>query len=389
MKKILFSIMALGLFISCQNELYRDNAEIYKSEQGSYISESNAQVFVKDGDSQDIRKIRLSLALKPERDITVSVVAGDASVLADYNKKNGTNYELLPKEMYEAASSVTFPAQTSTVVYPVSLKKVKFKPGTVYALPVSLVGGNAIPGQRVGLIVVEPLTVTKVIRFNGSGSEDGKMWPEVLKVKQWTMEMMIRRSAYDRNNRALGGTKGNSNGSIDEIYTRFGDVVIDPDQLQMKTASSNLNVPKDKLSAKPNEWYMLSFVYDGVYNKIYVNGNLAYSAIHRENNEYGLTGFWLSGNNEYIREFRFYKVAKTEQQIANSTWKMADYDDPNLLVYYPMNGKKLDRESGNTIVEDETKIWDWSKNQKHLNLPSGAKFMNDANGQPFVFPLQK
>ena len=65
------------------------------------------------------------------------------------------------------------------------------------------------------------------------------------------------------------------------------------------------------------------------------------------------------------------------------------YDDPNLLVYYPMNGKKLDRESGNTVVEDETKIWDWSKNQKHLNLPSGAKFMNDANGQPFVFPLQK
>ena len=54
-----------------------------------------------------------------------------------------------------------------------------------------------------------------------------------------------------------------------------------------------------------------------------------------------------------------------------------------------MNGKKLDRESGNTVVEDETKIWDWSKNQKHLNLPSGAKFMNDANGQPFVFPLQK
>ena len=166
-------------------------------------------------------------------------------------------------------------------------------------------------------------------------------------------------------------------------------MVIDPDQLQMKTASSNLNVPKDKLSAKPNEWYMLSFVYDGVYNKIYVNGNLAYSAIHRENNEYGLTGFWISGNNEYIREFRFYKVAKTEQQIANSTWKMADYDDPNLLVYYPMNGKKLDRESGNTVVEDETKIWDWSKNQKHLNLPSGAKFMNDANGQKFVFPLQK
>lgn len=49
-----------------------------------------------------------------------------------------------------------------------------------------------------------------------------------------------------------------------------------------------------------------------------------------------------------------------------------------------MNGKKLDRENGK-IIDDATKIWDWSKNMKHLNMPKRAVF-DDNNGKKFVFP---
>ncbi len=103
--------------------------------------------------------------------------------------------------------------------------------------------------------------------MNGSGSESDKMFPQDFKVKQWTMEAMVKRSAYNANNRSIGGTKLVANaGPHDEIYTRFGDVTIDPNQLQIKTGSAQIDVPKNKFAAKPNEWYMLTFVYDGKNN---------------------------------------------------------------------------------------------------------------------------
>lgn len=80
----------------------------------------------------------------------------------------------------------------------------------------------------------------------------------------YTMEAMVKRSAYNANNRSIAGTKLVANaGPHDEIYTRFGDVTIDPNQLQIKTGSAQIDVPKNKFAAKANEWYMLTFVYGG------------------------------------------------------------------------------------------------------------------------------
>ena len=71
------------------------------------------------------------------------------------------------------------------------------------------------------------------------------------KVPQWTMEVMINRDAYTQNNQAIAGTKTVQNsGPIDEIYTRFGDVTIKPNQLQIKTGSSQIDVDKAKFAAE-------------------------------------------------------------------------------------------------------------------------------------------
>ena len=234
------------------------------------------------------------------------------------------------------------------------------------------------------MVVFEQKTVTKSLRFHGSAPEDGDMFPADFKVAQWTMEVMINRSAYIHNNRAICGTKlvmGSS--AADEIYTRFGDVTIRPDQLQIKTGSSQIDVPADKFTAKPNTWHMITFVYDGKMTKVYIDGLLVAEREIRTGS-YGLTGIWFGSDNELIREFRFWKTARSAQQIASCTWKGVNPDDENLLLYYPMNGKKKDRTAGE-IVEDETMIWDWSKNEKHLSMPSSAEFDNNG-GAGFVFP---
>lgn len=387
MKKILLSLSALALLVSCQNELYRDNVKEYESKQGVYMSNASAQVFAEAGAAdKEVRDLTLSLARKPETPYVAKVKVGDAAALEAYNKRNGTEHKLLSPEMYEAASEVTFPANTATVSYPIKLKNLKFEPGVVYAIPVTIVDDCAIPGQESAVVTVDPLTITKVGRFGGSGASKGDMWPEFMKLKQWTLEGMINRTAYRLNNQALFGTDKTANGAVDEIYPRFGDVTIDHDQLQLKTASTNLDVPKSEFSAKPNEWYMVSMVYDGVFNSIYINGKLVLSKIVRENNEYGFKGFWIGGVNHLIREVRFYNEAKTAQQIAAGVWKTANYNDPSLFLYYPLNGKKLDRTTGQ-ITDDESKIWDWSASGMHLDKPSGFSFQNDSNGDPYVFPV--
>lgn len=388
MKKILLSgLCAAFVFAGCQNELYKDAAKDHKSKQGAYIAGDNVlNSFVAEGVETYLNGVVIGLARKADSNVTVRLTAGDQAQLDAYNKKNQTSYPLLPKEMYEVANQVTLDAGYSSVEVPIKLTELAFNGNSTYALPVRLEkgGANIISGQSETLLIMEQKLITKSLKMSGSGAEDGDMFPQDFSVDQWTMEMMINRSSYRSNNKSIGGTKLAPNSSSnDEIYTRFGDVTIDPNQLQIKTGRSQIDVPKDLFAAQPNVWYMISFVYDGKKNSIYIDGKLVAEREIREG-AYGLTGFWIGGANELIREIRFWDIARTPKQIKDNVWKTVHPDSKGLLLYYPGNGKKFDRESGK-VVEDETKIWDWSKNEKHLNRPSGASFDNNG-GEGFVFP---
>ncbi len=388
MKKILLSgLCAAFVFAGCQNELYKDAAKDHKSKQGAYIAGDNVlNSFVAEGVETYLNGVVIGLARKADSNVTVRLTAGDQAQLDAYNKKNQTSYPLLPKEMYEVANQVTLDAGYSSVEVPIKLTELAFNGNSTYALPVRLEkgGANIISGQSETLLIMEQKLITKSLKMSGSGAEDGDMFPQDFSVDQWTMEMMINRSSYRSNNKSIGGTKLAPNSSSnDEIYTRFGDVTIDPNQLQIKTGRSQIDVPKDLFAAQPNVWYMISFVYDGKKNSIYIDGKLVAEREIREG-AYGLTGFWIGGANELIREIRFWDIARTPKQIKDNVWKTVHPDSKGLLLYYPGNGKKFDRESGK-VVEDETKIWDWSKKEKHLNRPSGASFDNNG-GEGFVFP---
>lgn len=390
MKKIVyFSVLAGAMLIfSCQNELYKDAASEYQSEQGAYIKTGEySQVFVEEDKEVDVKSITVGLVQQESDARTVEVEAGNQAQLEAYNKKHGTNYLMLPSEMYEVSKEIVFtPKQTSSFL-PVKLKNVKFSLEGSYALPVKLSGGTVpiIGGEAETLIVLEQRINTKSLRMNGFGSESADMFPADFKVDQWTMEVMINRSAYKNNNRAICGTKLVSGSSmLDEIYPRFGDVTIRPDQLQIKTGNSQIDVPADVFTAQADTWYMIAFVYDGKKNYVYINGELAADREIRTG-PYGLIGFWIGGANELIREVRFWKTARTPQQLKQFMWKMVNGNDENLLLYYPLNGKKRNMETGE-ITEDETMLWDWSNNAKHLPMPERALF-DDNGGKGFIFPL--
>ncbi|WP_277133279.1 BT_3987 domain-containing protein [Bacteroides congonensis] len=393
MKKIVMTLFGALLLAGCQNELYTESQKDNGSGQGAYIAaEGPIQIFVEEGREYFIKDVKVGLTVKEDKAFDIPLIVGDQTQLDEYNKKNNTSYLMLPPEMYEIPTVMNFKPNLAMQSIPVSLKNLKFSLKGDYALPIRLSNGSAypIPGEEEALLILEKRTRTKVLLMNGSGSESDKMFPQDFKVKQWTMEAMVKRSAYNANNRSIGGTKLVANaGPHDEIYTRFGDVTIDPNQLQIKTGSAQIDVPKNKFAAKPNEWYMLTFVYDGKTTYVYVNGDLVASSEIRDG-EYGLIGFWIGGANEYIREVRFWDIARTQQQIKAFTWKMVNPDEKGLLLYYPCNGLKRNHETGE-ITEDDTMIWNWATyydgDKDNLNLPMKGRF-DDNGGKMFVFPAE-
>lgn len=231
--------------------------------------------------------------------------------------------------------------------------------------------------------MIDPITETKVLKIEpGSDNLTTTQDKEVkIAFPQWTIEVMVNRSRYERNNRAIIW----AHNSDREIYYRFGDVTINPNLLQLQAAGSQIDVPASMFAAKPDTWYMISLVFDGTTNFIYVNGELVAQEIIREG-AYNFAGVGISGQNELMREVRVYNTARTAQQIKANVWKTADYTDPNLVIYYPLNGKKYNPET-KEITEDDTKIWDWTKGGRHIDITNGAKFVNQDNGSSWVFPL--
>ena len=393
MKKIVMTLFGTLLLAGCQNELYTDTQKDFGSDQGAYIAaDGPIQIFVEEGKEYFIKDIKVGLAVKENKACEVPLKVGDQAQLDEYNRKNGTSYLMLPSEMYEIPSVMTFKPNLAMQSIPVALKDLKFSLKGDYALPIRLSKGSVtlVPNEEEALIILEKRTRTKALLMNNAGSESGDMFPQDFKVKQWTMEVMIKRSAYNANNKSIGGTKVAPNSSpLDEIFTRFGDVTINPNQLQIKTGASQIDVPSSKFAAKANEWYMLTFVYDGKMTLVYVNGDLVASREIRIG-EYGLTGFWLGGSNEFVREVRFWDIARTAQQIKGYTWKMVNPDEQGLLLYYPCNGQKRDHETG-VISDDATKIWNWATyyngDKSKLDLPMVGKF-DDNNGEMYVFPAE-
>lgn len=394
MKNILKTLAGVLLLAGCQNELYIDPQEEFGSAQGAYVASNGpVQIFVEEGKEYFVKDVKIGLSVKESKENNVTILAGDQAQLDAYNKKNSTSYLMLPKEMYELPETLDFEANLAMQILPITLKNIKFSMEGDYALPIRIVGGSAstIPGEEESMVILEKLTRTKVLRMGGNEMGSEQMFPTDFKVQQWTMEVMIKRSKYEQNNQSIAGTKLIANsGPMDEIYTRFGDVTIEPNQLQIKTGASQIDVDKDKFAAKPNVWYMISFVYDGKNTLIYVNGELVAEQQIREG-AYGLIGFWLSGCNEFIREVRFWDIARNAKQIKEFVWKTVNPDEKGLLLYYPCNGKKRNFETGE-ITEDDSMLWNWasyySGDKNGLNLPmNGTPYFDDNNGELYTFPL--
>ena len=113
-------------------------------------------------------------------------------------------------------------------------------------------------------------------------------------LRAWTMEWRAKAEDLKGNNQTLIYSYPT------EVYTRFGDVVIQPNQLQVKLQDHNS--PQQSLTA--NRWYHFALVYNGSSVIWYIDGvptmTNALSAFDFES-----IGFGGSYGTKQVNEIRF------------------------------------------------------------------------------------
>lgn len=314
MKKynILYQILPaliLVLFFACK----KNNVE----NRGLFITNAaeSVQGFVSVDDmGGSISLTSSSSAVTPEN-IEISYVS-DTNVVADYNKKHNTKYKPLPERFYSlSANTAVIPAGASVsnaIKITVSPLDATIKDGDLYMIPIAIKDASSgipvIDASKVFYIVINRVLINPALDAGSTGVTFAI--PDPIKdLTQFTVEMRVRVTTAFKNNMALFYA-GSS-----EIYSRFGDVVIKPNQLQVKYAGIQ---PASTTEFLTNKWYHIAYVFDGTANsfKIYVNGKPDGTTSAPANTKFNLETMGFGGSAQ-VQELRFWTKVLTQAEISS------------------------------------------------------------------------
>ena len=373
MKKLALNIFALGMvaasFTACEdakNDVI-DNM-VYISE----AAESSAgEIILGKTGVVSTGVITICAGQKATTDVTIQL-ALDNATLDNYNRRNDTEFAIIPAEFIDLPSIVTIPAGYSQIEVPFSITSFDGEKGVEYAAPIKVVSATGIPvsvGSGAYIYTFGKPLVQKAPAF----CYDNKMtmvWPGQVDLTNFTLEWWVRctnkagNGGFSVNNQALFSFSANK-----ELYIRFGDIVYVDDRgrnlynfLQIKTMGIDANYDSGDPNENPlkwGEWIHFAHTYDAATGDVvlYMNGK----EVNRNNGGAG-TVFNFKGcdmicsGSSYFRDLvemcqvRMWKTTRTAAQIEKNMKKEVKYNDPNLLFYFPMNegeGSVLNDVTGN------------------------------------------
>lgn len=322
-------------------------------ENGVYLTDAqNSQAKrVTIDDTGATTTISSRLGAPAEQDVTVSY-GSDASALQAYNKKNGTDYQLLPEKYYSFSEVQSTIKVGEVASAPVNLVIKPFDEGVdvskKYAIPVAIVnaeGADRLVTSASLMILIDQVIVTTVPYLTRGNSISIDLGDQPLSgLNAWTLEWNVCMDAFNRNNITQW--------SIDGVYTRFGDVTCDPNQFQAKVGN---NKPQSITRFTAKKWYHLAFTYDGANLRFYVDGKLDFTSPHAVPGEAFVfkkivfandvnTRYTLNGK---VSELRVWSVARSQAEIENNMYVVSP-DSPGLEIYWKCN------EGGGTLIKDHS-----------------------------------
>ena len=366
-------VLALGIaavaFTAC------DDAKNDVIDNMVYISEAAtspaSEVVVGKVGEKSKANINVRMAQKATTDTKVQL-ALDPAVLEAFNKRNDTEYAVIPNEHVSFPAEVIIPAGSSMAEVEVEITSFAGEAGVDYAAPLRLTGAEGLQvsqGSGTFVITLGKTLTQKAPKFfydNAMTMDwDGTETLSNLTLEWWArVENRYGNGGFSVNNQALFAFQANH-----ELYVRFGDIVYADANgrnlynfLQIKTMGIDANYDSGNPNEKPlkwGEWIHFAHTFDGATGEVilYVNG----VEVNRNNGgadkKFEITGLTMCGSgSQYFRDYieiaqvRLWRTTRSAAQIAKFMKKEVKYTDPNLVFYLPMNegeGSVLNDVTGN------------------------------------------
>ena len=345
-----FALLIALPFNSCDDAKYSAlNNQIFLAETAT-SSNIRKKVTIDDLGASVTATVRSSNPA--EQDIKVTLVP-NPTVLEAYNKRNSTNFVALPAENFKLSQTEVTIKQGETLATAVNialkgLSKEMIETGNQYALAITakptdgtnngvLDGANTIIYQLDQVIIssVPVLGTDPKTRIYHSAYAPLK---NDIVLKEWTVEMRINMSGYNKNNQAIFGMWGPDS----EIYMRFGDAPTPYNTLQVKFAGSQFDRSNKEFT--PNTWYHIAVTYDGSLFKLYINGEEDVQtdkwpgkvSTVREKIHIAASGQTYFVDGCMMSEVRLWNIARSKEQIINNEYTINPKTN-GLIMYWKMN----------------------------------------------------
>ena len=399
----------LFLPVACDNTDYSDHSPFDNSAYLNVAATKNAETFTFNRKvTNQTKTFTVKLSYPSGEDVKVNLKV-DPSLIAVYNAKNDTHYEMLSAEHYQLSQeSVTIPAGkiTSDEVSIKFLKLDELEIDATYLCPLSISGAEGVgvmDGSRTMYYLVRRSSaITTAINLKNvyvtvPGFDKGSPTADVVNnLSAVTMEAIIRVNSFQQEISSIMGI---------EMYLqmRLGDASFPNQQLQVQTTYGKFpDASKQKLLLA-GEWYHVALTWDLATTTIayYVNGQL--QSISTSHGKSDLTSISLGdkepddefGNggdhNFYFRrsytlshdlsrqfdgeicEARIWNVARTQEQIYQNMYDIPNPTaEPTLRAYW-----KFDEGTGLEVVDrtghgNNAKVVPYWKDSNHTEAYSKA-----------------
>lgn len=353
LKYLAFSVIAI-LFSSC-NE---GESELLESK--VYFENKEARLLVGDEEtmSYDLQSRVSALCSSP---VSVSYTIADAAFVEEYNKKNGTNYEIFDVANVAINSAVSTIPGGEVYSEKASLQLSHLntmEEGKSYLLPMRVESSSLpiIKGSDISyLIISKPVRIMKAGKFRSNYIK--VPIPSTYLFKSLTYEALIYIDYLGGNNTIMG--------SEGILILRIGDLALPGGHNDWIQISGNKMFHSTQ-TFEPGKWYHVAFSYDQPSGKavIYINGTKAAESTW-DTPSFDLSryagGFFIGkvagfmwGERPFhgcMSEVRLWSTYRTENQIKQSMLNVDPKSD-GLFAYYKLNGEDQLQKDGEWFIKD-------------------------------------
>ncbi|WP_418213694.1 DUF1735 and LamG domain-containing protein [Bacteroides difficilis] len=397
----------LFLPVACDNTDYSDHSPFDNSAYLNVAATKNAEMFTFNRKvTNQTKTFTVKLSYPSGEDVKVNLKV-DPSLIAIYNAKNDTHYEMLSAEHYQLSQeSVTIPAGkiTSDEVSIKFLKLDELEIDATYLCPLSISGAEGVgvmDGSRTMYYLVRRSSaITTAMNLKNvyvavPGFDKGSPTADVVNnLSAITMEAIIRVNSFQKEISSIMG--------IEQYYLmRIGDASFPNQQLQVQSTFGKFPEASKQKLLLAGEWYHVALTWDLANATIafYVNGQLqSISNAHGKSDltsinlgdkapddEFGNGGdfnFYFGRSygesHDISRQFdgeiceaRIWSVARTAEQIWQNMYDIPNpTEEPNLCAYW-----KFDEGTGLKVVDrtghgNDAKVIPYWKGSDHTEVYS-------------------